>query len=67
MIIIAVAFSRKLHTSTNVFVTSLAITDLLTCFAVGLGSLVQFLPETHKAVNKICQFVGFVTYSFFRD
>ena len=32
MIIIAVALSRKLQTSTNVFVTSLAATDLLTSF-----------------------------------
>ena len=63
MIIVAVAFSRKLHTSTNVFVTSLAVTDLLTCFAVDFGSLAHFLPQTHWTVNKICQFVGFATYS----
>ena len=37
MIIVAIAFSKKLQTSTNVFVTSLAVTDLLTCWAVIIG------------------------------
>ena len=64
MIIIAVAFSRKLQTSTNVFVTSLAVTDLLTCLVVGLGHVaVPLLPLTDR-LNKICQFVAFVAYSF---
>ena len=63
MVIFAVAFSQRLHTSTNVFVTSLAVSDLLICFAVCLGSLAHFLPQTHWTVNKICQFAGFATYS----
>ena len=63
MIIIAVAFSQKLHTSTNVFVTSLAVTDLLTCLAqaVGLIALASLSPSF--TLNRFCQFVGFVTVS----
>ena len=62
MIIIAVAVSQKLQTSTNVFVTSLAVTDLLTCFAPSLGFFVPFFPLTPR-LNQICQFVAFVAYS----
>ena len=63
MIIIAVAFSQKLHTSTNAFVTSLAVTDLFACFAPTVGFIVPFLPVTRRTVNKICQPVGFVKYA----
>ena len=63
MIVIAVAFSRKLQTSTNVFVTSLAVTDLLTCLVVGLGNIALLLLLPTDRLNKICQFVAFVTYS----
>ena len=64
MIIIAIAFSQKLQTSTNVFVTSLAVTDLLTCLVLALGFVaVVSLSPTSTRLNNICQFVAFVTYS----
>ena len=64
MIIIAVALSQKLQTSTNVFVTSLALTDLLTCLTLAIGYIsLASLPLTSPQLNKICQFVAFVTYS----
>ena len=64
MIIIAVALSQKLQTSTNVFVTSLAVTDLLTCLTLAIGYIsLASLPLTSPRLNKICQFVAFVTYS----
>ena len=63
MIILAVAFSRKLQTSTNVFVASLAVTDLLTCFALGLGHIVLASSSLADGLNKICQFAAFVAYS----
>ena len=63
MIIVAVAFSKKLQTSTNVFVTSLAVTDLLTCWAaiIGLG----FQPLILKLnEDEFCKLFEFVIYSF---
>ena len=63
MIIIAVAFSQKLQTSTNAFVTSLAVTDLLTCVVLCLGYIALALLSLTPRLNRICQFVAFVTYS----
>ena len=63
MIILAVAFSRKLQTSTNVFVTSLAVTDLLTCFALGLGHITLASLPLGERLNRICQFVAFVAFA----
>ena len=65
MIIIAVAFSRKLQTSTSVLVTSLAITDLLTSLSVALGYNIAVASLSPTPRNKICQFAGFVAYSSF--
>ena len=39
MIIVAVALCRKLQTSTNAFVTSLAVTDLITSFFTVWGGV----------------------------
>ena len=65
MIIIAVACSKKLQTSTNAFVTSLAVTDLLTCLVVLMDLIVvKFLSLPPKRVNGICQVFGLLTYSF---
>ena len=63
MIIIAVAFSRILQTSTNAFVTSLAVTDLLTCLVVSMNYIAVPLLLGTDMVNKLCQFVAFVIYS----
>ena len=63
MIILAVAFSRKLQTSTNVFVTSLATTDLLNCLSVPLAYSIAVTSLSPTPRNKICQFSGFVAYS----
>ena len=65
MIIAAVAFSRKLQTSTNAFVTSLSVVDLLTSsfmiwFTVGL------LGQNHwplPRVEWLCAVTGFVIYT----
>ena len=53
MIIVAVAFSLKLRTSTNVFVTSLAVTDLLTCLAQGVGCIALASLSPNPRLNKI--------------
>ena len=65
MIIAAVAFSRKLQTSTNAFVTSLSVADLLTSFfliwfMVGLlGRYDWPLPEAEW----LCAVTGFVIFN----
>ena len=65
MIILAVAFSRKLQTATNAFVTSLAFTDLISSFffiwfAVGvLGRNEWPIPGT----NWLCSLTAFVVYA----
>ena len=65
MLITAVMFSRKLHTSTNAFVTSLAVADLMTAFfliwfAVGvLGPDGWPIPQAYW----ICELTGFVIYA----
>ena len=65
MIIAAVAFSRKLQTSTNAFVTSLSVADLLTSlfmiwFMVGLlGRYDWPLPKAEW----LCAATGFVIFN----
>ena len=65
MIIAAVAFSRKLQTSTNAFVTSLSVADLLTSFfliwyMVGLlGRYDWPLPRAEW----LCAVTGFVIFT----
>lgn len=64
MIVLAVAFSRKLQTSTNVFIASLAVTDLLTSFFSifhGIGTLGKGawpIPEAEW----LCVLTAFVVY-----
>ena len=65
MIIAAVAFSRKLQTSTNAFVTSLSVADLLTSFfliwyMVGLLGRYEWpLPRAEW----LCAVTGFVIFT----
>ena len=65
MIILAVAFSRKLQTTTNALVISLSVTDLLTSIMLlfyMIGSLGRNgwpLPDAYW----ICQGVAFLVYS----
>ncbi|XP_072037212.1 G-protein coupled receptor moody-like [Amphiura filiformis] len=65
MIIIAVSFSCKLQTSTNAFVTSLAIADLITSiflffYAIaGLGRNGWPIPQAEW----LCAFTAFVIYT----
>ena len=65
MIILAVAFSRKLQTSTNAFIASLAATDLLTSIFVifhGIGTLGKngwLIPEAEW----LCSLTAFVVYA----
>ena len=64
MIILAVAFSRKLQTATNAFVTSLAVTDLLSSFffiwfAVGVFGKNEWpIPGT----SWICSLTAFMLH-----
>ena len=65
MIILAVSFSCKLHTSTNAFVTSLSITDFFTSFfmifyTIGvLGKDRWPIPQAYW----ICELTGFMIYA----
>ena len=65
MIVAAVALSKKLQTATNAFVTSLAVTDLVTSFfliwfAVGtLGKTSWPIPGAYW----LCQLTAFMIYS----
>ena len=64
MIILAVLFSKKLWTSTNVFVSSLGVADLLTSFFLifyiigALGKNRWPIPDAYW----LCSLTGFITY-----
>ena len=66
MIILAVSFSRKLQTTTNVFVTNLAVVDLLTSFILiwytvgALGGGEWPIPRT----DWMCEVTGFSILAF---
>ncbi len=65
MIILAVAFSIKLHTATNAFVTSLSIADLLTCFTL-IWYTISTLGKGEWPISGtywICQGTGFMIYA----
>ncbi|XP_072043450.1 beta-2 adrenergic receptor-like [Amphiura filiformis] len=65
MIIAAVAFSKKLQTSTNAFVTSLSITDLLTSFTL-IWYTISLLGKNEWPIPGaywICKFTGFMVYA----
>ncbi|XP_072024822.1 G-protein coupled receptor moody-like [Amphiura filiformis] len=65
MIILAVLFSRKLQTSTNAFVISLSVADLLTSIffifmiVAVLGEGMWLIP----GANWLCQLTGFIVYT----
>ncbi|XP_072019039.1 beta-2 adrenergic receptor-like [Amphiura filiformis] len=65
MIIAAVAFSKKLQTSTNAFVTSLGVADLLTSFTL-VWYVVGLLGENEWPIPGaywICQLTGFMIFA----
>ena len=65
MIIAAVAFSRKLQTSTNAFVVSLSVADLLTSFFLiwfMVGLLGQYDWPLPRA-EWLCAVTGFVIFT----
>ncbi len=65
MVILAVAFSTKLHTATNAFVTSLSIADLLTCFTL-VWYIISALSKGEWPISGtywICQGTGFMIYA----
>ena len=65
MIIAAVAFSQKLHTSTNAFVASLSVTDLLTSLFM-IWYLVGLLGQSDWPLPRaewLCGVTGFVTFN----
>ena len=62
MIITAVVFSKKLQTSTNAFVTSLSVADLLTSFTL-IWFTVSTLGKGEWPIPKaywLCSFTGFM-------
>ena len=66
MIILAVAFSRKLQTATNAFVINLAIADLLTSFVL-ICSAVGVLGEDEWPIPQaywMCEAIGFSIRTF---
>ena len=65
MIIVAVAFSRKLQTSTNAFVTSLSVADLLTSLFL-IWYTVGLLGKNRWPLQRaegLCAVAGFVIYN----
>ena len=65
MIIAAVAFSRKLQTSTNAFVTSLSVADLLTSFFL-IWYIVGLLGQNDWPLPRaewLCGVTGFVIFT----
>ncbi|XP_041465759.1 5-hydroxytryptamine receptor 1D-like [Lytechinus variegatus] len=62
MVIAAVALCRKLQTPTNVFVVSLAITDLLSCLTLPF-QVVMFLSrdDSTRLPNGLCAFIGAIS------
>ena len=65
-ILLAVSFSRKLHTATNAFVTSLAVTDFLTSFILiwhTVGALGRAGRPTPQP-KWICEVTGFSLLAF---
>ena len=64
MIILAMAFSRKLQTSTNAFVVSLSVADLLTSFFL-IWYMVGLLGQDHWPLPKVewlCAVTAFVIF-----
>ncbi|XP_072039510.1 beta-2 adrenergic receptor-like [Amphiura filiformis] len=65
MIIAAVAFSKKLQTPTNAFVTSLSVADLLTSFTL-IWYIVSVLGKNEWPIPGaywICQLTGFMIFA----
>ncbi|KAJ8028065.1 Melatonin-related receptor [Holothuria leucospilota] len=63
LVVLAVLFSRKLRTTTNVFVVSLAVADLLTCLFLpwNVVSLLSF--DTWPTHEYICVVAALVMYT----
>ena len=62
-IILAVAFSRKLHTPQNAFVTSLAVADLIFCFFLNWWVLWYIKGTQIPEFAWLCALVGYMMYS----
>ncbi len=65
LVIVAFLFSRKLQTSTNVFVVSLAVADLLTCLSM-IWSEISLLGQNGWPLPKaewLCLFGGFMIFA----
>ena len=65
MLITAMLFSRKLHTMTNAFVTSLAVADLMTAFFLIWFAVGVFGPDGWPLPQAywICDVTGFVIFA----
>ena len=62
-IILAVAFSRKLHTPPNAFITSLAVADLTFCFFLIGWSLWYVVGAQIPEFAWLCAIIGCMMYS----
>ncbi|KAJ8024370.1 rhodopsin [Holothuria leucospilota] len=61
LVVFALLTSRKLQTSTNVFVANLAVSDFVTCLVLPLHSI-SLLSEKMPFPDPVCQAIGALTY-----
>ncbi|XP_072167101.1 G-protein coupled receptor moody-like [Diadema setosum] len=61
LVIAAVALCRKLQTPTNVFVVSLAVTDLLSCITLPFQAAMFLSTEDSRLPDGLCAFIGAVS------
>ncbi|KAJ8024375.1 Rhodopsin, GQ-coupled [Holothuria leucospilota] len=61
LIIFAVFISRRLRTSTNIFVANLAFSDLVTCLVIPFNSI-ALLHDTWPFPESVCKLVGALTF-----
>ena len=61
LVLVAVAVSRKLHTSTNAFVVSLATTDFVTCLVMPFQVIAVLSKEGWLLPSAFCKIIGGIT------
>ncbi|XP_071818268.1 melatonin receptor type 1B-B-like [Apostichopus japonicus] len=64
LLIFAVMLSRKLHTTTNIFVVNLAMSDLIGCFMLPFLTVI-FISEPFPFSDSFCKVLSGVLYIMF--